>query len=59
LKLLVEKARVRKSSKKDITEEDTQMPTYNDGKHRPIMPRRKFEANLENFGKIYDPIKQR
>jgi hypothetical protein len=23
------------------------------------MPRRKFEANLENFGKIYDPIKQR
>jgi hypothetical protein len=56
---LLKKQELENHQKKGKTEEDTQMPTYHDGKHRPTMPRRKFEANLENFGKIYDPIKQR
>jgi hypothetical protein len=49
LKLLVKKARVKKSSKKGKNEENTQIPSSHDGEHRPTMPGDKFEVNLHNF----------
>jgi hypothetical protein len=54
----LKKLELENHHKKGKTEENTQMPTYHDGNHRPTMPKRKFEANMKFFGKKYDPIVQ-
>jgi hypothetical protein len=56
LKLVIEEARDRKSSKNGQNEENTQKPSHHNGEHHPMTPIDKFEANLQNFRRRLDPV---